>query len=899
MTKRWMRRIGLGVCAALSLACMTGGITSLSVSATDGAQAQSGDNYGNLLYSFQVMSDMEINADASYTTPSTNFTKALNAVKTNDPDSKAIFMPGDVTSNGSATEWANWKKIMTDVGGLPTAYPTLGNHDLTPAVGNDSYEVLYQNFLNTNVGVTNNTYYDTWIEGNHFIMLGSEDTGHNAPVYSDAQFEWFEEKLAESASIDKPIFVFSHYTFRNTSAGSYLGSQVGHSVGSEDKLRFMEILKKYPQVIWFTAHTHFGITDPNNYYNVDLENGKGANIIGDSSTHYLCDGDGKDNVGSQFLFVEVYENVVKVRGYDNQNSVFLGDEADRVINIKEKEETTTPVPEIELSTDSVSAGTATDVTAYVTFADDARVEANDGAWVGVVGSNKEGVVSEVLRYAMLKDLERDTNGRYVWKMTDNEKCGDGVCEDWQELLTMNKELYVGVFEDTLYLGQEPYNASYSGWRYDPYARVAKATIAVDGATTISGAGTASDPYIISDASSFAIFSNSLRYGNDTYVGKYVKQTADIDMTGRHLYVSEDADKCFAGVYDGNGYVIKNIAFTSQDDGGYAVYNGIFGVVTGKIINVGVVNSTFNGTYVGSIVRQLLNGGCLINSYSTATVTASGHGAGLCDNMTGNETKLMNCVFMGKSNKAALVGYNSGTPKHDMLYYVTGSTTGVSSGATQKSIEEMKTAAFVQTLNDNRQLAAAECGISADYLCEWEIKDGQLALKPASSNPTGEIEVKNIRAENDGLFLNSTSNSGIRFKTSYNQAYIEELKATYESVSFGTLIIPASYAQEGKSTHAALNGLAVIDVETPTFAGTSKGYCYAYVNLVRIKLTNYQKDFVAIGYIKVKSGNGAYTYIYSEASNAVNLYDLARNANQESYSALQKKIVQSYINAIES
>lgn len=870
MAKKLMRKILLGVCSLLSLVCATSSIVGLSAKAD--AQGQS-DDYGQLLYSFQVMSDMEITGNMSHNN-STNFRKALNAVKTYSPHSVGIFMPGDVTSNGYAEEWANWNAIIDEVGGLPNIYPTVGNHDLTPGTPKP-YDELYQNYLAaTGMG---NTYFDNWIEGTHFIALGSEDTGHNVPIYSDEQFAWFEEKLAENASYDKPIFVFSHYALRNTTAGTNLGSIIGHSVGSEDKLRFMDILKDYPQVIWITAHTHFAVNSPNNHYNIDLENGKGADLINDGSLSYQGIGDYSPKTGSQFLFVDVYENAVKVQGYDVHNGRFMED-AVTVIDTKSKTPTIQADPKIELSADTINATAQEGVKAYITFENEPRVSAADGAWVGIVGSNKEGIVGDILRYAMLKDLPKDENGRYVWDMKDDNSCSDLARADWQELMARYSELYIGLFEDTLYVGYQPSAPTFSAYQYDPYARLAKAVVKIEGGIEMLGKGTAAEPYLISDKYAFAVFSDTIRYKKDNYKGKYFKQTADIDMSGIKLYVNDEADANFAGIYDGNGYVLKNINFTSTN--GYAQFNSVFGVVTGKILNLGVVDSSFNGTYVGSIVRKLMDGGCLLNCYSSAEVLGSGRGTGLCDYMTGDMPKFVNCVFTGTASGTALIGstYQAVEPLHDMLYYSTrsASSAGVADGVNAMDPVDMGTTSFIKKLNENREQAAKMCGISLDYLCEWEIKDGKPVLKPASSNA--------YQTYNITYVLNGGINDESNPSTYAKGASVKLADATKEGYQFvgwfnaavgGKQITTISKTSTGDiKLYAIFEAIPVVSNIVYELDGgvNSENNPATYQEGVGLVLENATKDgYTFVGWYDAAEGGNKITEISTTTTGTITLY----------------------------
>ncbi len=452
-------------------------IMSMPMDAVSGYAKQ---DYGELKFTFQVMSDTEVLASGSEN--NLHFDAALSKIEEYTPDSRAVFITGDVLTRGVEENWKYFNSIVDKHRGLPKVYTMVGNHDLTD---DGDYAALFGNYMKYS-GMSG-TYYDEWLNGRHFIVIGQEDSGHNKPEYSENQFRWLEEKLAEDAAYYKPIFLFSHYSIRNTSAGTYLGSQIGHSVGGEDKLRFMELLKKYPQVIYFTGHTHFSLEDTRMHYNVDIKNGLGADIICAGSVSYLCNGTWEAVRGAQFCFVEVYERCVKVKGWDILSEKWI---TELVIDTTAKKPTEMAPPAIELSADSVDFRNKNrSLTAYITYEDTNQINTPDGAWVGLVSDGAEGVVGNTLRYAMLKELPRDERGRFVWDMSDDSVAGKGSV-DWNCVLEHNGTVHVGLFEDTLYLGQEPTVAEYKQWRFDPYARLAKAVVEVGikGNVTISEKG---------------------------------------------------------------------------------------------------------------------------------------------------------------------------------------------------------------------------------------------------------------------------------------------------------------------------------------------------------------------------------------------------------------------------
>lgn len=143
------------------------------------------------------------------------------------------------------------------------------------------------------------------------------------------------------------------------------------------------------------------------------------------------------------------------------------------------------------------------------------------------------------------------------------------------------------------------------------------------AVVFSGDGSEESPYLIEDVSDFTAFISAVN-GGETFSGKYVYQTADLDFSSRAavspigLY---GGGNYFCGVYDGGGYQIKNITVNAA--GGYG---GLFGSLGGVVRNVSIVGGTFTGERVGCIAYSAATSSAkIINCYTSGSVTASDAG----------------------------------------------------------------------------------------------------------------------------------------------------------------------------------------------------------------------------------------------------------------------------------
>lgn len=213
-----------------------------------------------------------------------------------------------------------------------------------------------------------------------------------------------------------------------------------------------------------------------------------------------------------------------------------------------------------------------------------------------------------------------------------------------------------------------------------------------------GNGTEKDPYIIADAEDFAALAASVAAGN-SYSGVYFVQTADIDFGGEILpqvgfwggiYSNEDGEwfeseknRAFEGVFDGDGYSIKNAVLYAQDNYygifGYigksgtvknitlaptvrvAVHNdlrsvgGACGMNIGKIENCDIyADFNFTAYGVSSIAAVCgTNYGTISECENHSDMTASGDGkGGICGNNYGG---IYQCISYGKISNASYGG----------------------------------------------------------------------------------------------------------------------------------------------------------------------------------------------------------------------------------------------------
>ncbi len=130
-----------------------------------------------------------------------------------------------------------------------------------------------------------------------------------------------------------------------------------------------------------------------------------------------------------------------------------------------------------------------------------------------------------------------------------------------------------------------------------------------------------------------------------------------------------------------------------------------------------------------------------------------------------------------------------------------------------------------------------------------------------------------------------ANSGLRFTTLVSKADVQELQELlsdtskgYTEISFGTLIVPTDYLMGGQFTHKWLinnygEGKYLDIISTANlsqmhdYEDDENYYCY-YASIVKLKESNYDREFSAIGYVKlVTNGETEYIYASYDSSNS--------------------------------
>ena len=317
---------------------------------------------GKLLSSFQIISDTHVQESNEHAY-NVNMQKMLEDIKLINPESVGIFLAGDAVNDGRVEEYENFYS-MWETSALAPIYMAPGNHEYKMGdVANSyttEYEVerdrflFYANKLLQKGGydmVEGKPYYDLWVNGFHYIFLGSEYAGTNAYL-SDTQLAWLDNTLNSRRNENRPTFIFLHQSMYNTVAGG-MPNQTWNGVIAgdenwekwksattnvnnrnmldkyEDPLR--NILRKYPEAMMFNGHSHWDLTSANNVYEptapTDTDNAVPNYIFNTASVGYLASDVrkvGSENIaGSKGYYVNVYENCIEFLGRDFMNAKWV------------------------------------------------------------------------------------------------------------------------------------------------------------------------------------------------------------------------------------------------------------------------------------------------------------------------------------------------------------------------------------------------------------------------------------------------------------------------------------------------------------------------------------------------------------------------------------------------
>jgi len=265
--------------------------------------------------SFSVLSDIHKN--------SSHLQDAIEDLYNINPELDALVLNGDTVDEGLDYEYEEIKDILNDYSDkLPKEIiKNIGNHEW--------YEYRLENETQADVNKRFNMflefagrdkiYSDNLVKGYHFITLGADNSNLNeyrGGHVSNEELNWFKSTLERDYEKGKPIFVFIHEPLE-----MHLFTINRVTIDKHNEIR--KILKKYPNVILFTSHTHL---TPNENFDktmpcVTVNTGSvNSNYVEDKNSDWGFKEDGSINNG---IYVEVKENKVTISARNFKDKVWI------------------------------------------------------------------------------------------------------------------------------------------------------------------------------------------------------------------------------------------------------------------------------------------------------------------------------------------------------------------------------------------------------------------------------------------------------------------------------------------------------------------------------------------------------------------------------------------------
>lgn len=157
----------------------------------------------------------------------------------------------------------------------------------------------------------------------------------------------------------------------------------------------------------------------------------------------------------------------------------------------------------------------------------------------------------------------------------------------------------------------------------------KTNITVNVESKLTGDGTQSCPFLVSDVEDLIWIQESVNTGNE-FDGCYFSQISNIDLSEVENWVPIGNEQySFDGIYDGNGYYIENLYINTENA-------ALFNKINGVICNLGIESGTIIGNRSASFaICENSNDAAIINCYSKAKLQGDYVGG------------IANCFWRGK------------------------------------------------------------------------------------------------------------------------------------------------------------------------------------------------------------------------------------------------------------
>ncbi len=340
-----------------------------------------------------------------------------------------------------------------------------------------------------------------------------------------------------------------------------------------------------------------------------------------------------------------------------------------------------------------------------------------------------------------------------------------------------------------------------------------------------GMGTMDNPYRIHTAEDLMLLRDTVNKVGITYEECYFLQTDNLDFSEIANWKPiglPDSDRYFCGVYNGGGCYIENLSVKSDQ------IAGLFGVLGGTVINLGIESGNIEGAYAGAIAGSSMGAGAkVINCYNKADVHGLRAG-GIVDNFYGT---VANCWNTGKLTGSEAVGGIAGCSA-DRIYncYSAGAFPinenfmGVLVESDKKAYREINTEKFCEIMNAGIFASAEYPPLGYSQFKTWAVIDDVCTF--SSDRPEIETDVFRGEGTKENPYIIDSYEELVKLRTMVNSG------APYRSSHFkqtediiipdGVNWIPIGIFASGKYFYGIYDG-AGHSIENLVLDGGNAGF----------------------------------------------------------------------------
>lgn len=286
--------------------------------------------FGERLYRVGLLSDVH-DYEGSTAEPSDDFRRALNLFN-NKEDVEMTCICGDISQNGTESEFNMYKTDITVQSPDTPVYTTTGNHDC----GNSGKSVnisLWEQYTNCPIVFEISK---TLSNGktDHFLFLGmtTYSLGSSGKPYTNENISWLESKLKEYKN--ERCFIFTHLFFSDKAGNLNDIYPSANWLQGEQYIKLNNLCNKFVNSIWFSGHSHWKwalqkYQDRANIYRTYDTDGRPECgwCVHVPSCASPMDSDGSSRVEkpleSEGGVIDVYENYIDIRAIDLKNQKYL------------------------------------------------------------------------------------------------------------------------------------------------------------------------------------------------------------------------------------------------------------------------------------------------------------------------------------------------------------------------------------------------------------------------------------------------------------------------------------------------------------------------------------------------------------------------------------------------